>query len=164
MLKRTLSGAVLVIIALISFRLGGYVLFGVTLFLSLLGMYELFRAMQAEKTSQAIIGYIGLVVYYVTMLFEGSEQYFLPAFSVFLLVLMISYVFTFPKRKSTIMFTVPFGLVYVGVFMSFIYRTRMLPGGVFLVAPRRAAGPHHFSLAGGPAGEKLFSRPRRPQA
>ena len=133
MLKRTISGVILVIVAIISFTLGGYVLFGLTMFLSLLGMYELYRAMHAEKTSQAIIGYIGLVVYYITMLSPSNEQYFLPAFSVFLLVLMISYVFTFPKRKSTIMFMVPFGLVYVGVFLSYIYRTRVLPGGVYLV-------------------------------
>ena len=65
MLKRTLSGAVLILIAFFSFWLGGYVLFGVTLALSLIGMFELFRVFNMHKTVQAGIGYLGVVLYFV---------------------------------------------------------------------------------------------------
>lgn len=133
MLKRTLSGAVLILIAFFSFWLGGYVLFGVTLALSLIGMFELFRVFNMHKTVQAWIGYLGAVLYFVSLLFEEPERYLLPGLCIFLLILLISYVLSFPKVSSKAMVCVPFALLYTGVFMSFLYRIRELDGGLYLV-------------------------------
>ena len=47
--------------------------------------------------------------------------------------LMAVYVFTFPKYNTINVMTVFFGIVYVPVMLSFIYLTRMLQGGFYLV-------------------------------
>jgi len=46
-----------------------------------------------------------------------------------LMVLMVFYVFTFPKYHARQVMTAFFGLLYVGVMMSYIYRTRLLDAG-----------------------------------
>lgn len=131
MLKRTLSGAVLIVVAFFAFLLGGYYLFGLTLALSLLGMFELYRACKIEKTPQAVISYIGAIGYYVSLLFDGFSQYLFTALCIYLIALLITYVLTFPKVKSMQMMCAPFGLIYVAIFLSFVYRTRMLDGGLY---------------------------------
>ncbi|MCR5467011.1 MAG: phosphatidate cytidylyltransferase [Lachnospiraceae bacterium] len=133
MLKRTISGAVLILVAFASFYFGGYVLFGVTLFLSLLGMFELFRVYKIQWKPEAFVGYLGAIAYYVSLLLEDGEKYFLPGICIFLIFLMICYVFTFPNVPAADMLAVPFALLYAGVLMSFVYKTRMLEGGVYLV-------------------------------
>ena len=83
MLKRTISGAVLILVAFASFYFGGYVLFGVTLFLSLLGMFELFRVYKIQCKPEAFVGYLGVIAYYVSLLLKDGEQYFLPGICIF---------------------------------------------------------------------------------
>lgn len=131
MLKRTLSGAVLMIVAFFAFLLGGYYLFGLTLALSFLGMFELYRACKIEKSPQAVISYLGAIGYYISLQFEGFEKYLFASLCIYLIILLISYVLSFPKVKSLQMMCAPFGLIYVAIFMSFIYRTRLLEGGLY---------------------------------
>lgn len=133
MLKRTISGAALLVLAFIAFYFGGYVLFTVTLFISLLGMYELFRVFQIERTPQALLGYIGTIGYYVALLFEDVIRYTFPFMCAFVMLLLISYVLTFPKVKAIQVACVPFAFIYVAVLMSFVYRIRILEGGQYFV-------------------------------
>lgn len=49
------------------------------------------------------------------------------------MLLMAVYVFTFPRYETSQVMTAFFGMVYVPVMLSFIYLTRMLKGGFFLV-------------------------------
>ena len=55
---RLLSGIVLVILALILIITGGNVLFGASLLISYVGMYELYRVFKIEREMPAIIGYL----------------------------------------------------------------------------------------------------------
>ena len=49
------------------------------------------------------------------------------------MLLMAVYVFAFPKYDTKEVMTVFFGVVYIPVMLSFIYLTRMLQGGFYLV-------------------------------
>ena len=96
MRTRIMSGAVLIVILFTCLYFGGWVTFGISLFISLVGMYELIKVKKLEKTGLAVVGYIAAITYYFILLLND------PAYILLLLVasciLMMSvYVFTFPK-------------------------------------------------------------------
>ena len=99
MRTRIMSGAVLIVILFTCLYFGGWVTFGFSLFISLVGMYELIKVKKLEKTGLAVVGYIAAITYYFILLLND------PAYILLLLVasciLMMSvYVFTFPKYKT----------------------------------------------------------------
>ena len=51
----------------------------------------------------------------------------------FLIVLMMIYVFTYPKYRSEQVMLAFFGLFYVAFMLSYVYQIRMLPQGAFIV-------------------------------
>lgn len=132
---RLLSGIMLVIIALFTIISGGYILFFTLLAVSLIGMRELFRAMkvQDEKANLlAAAGYAGAVLYYGALLL-GFEKYGMMAVICSLILIMFVYVFTYPKYHAEQIMAAFFSVLYVSVMLSFIYLTRNLPDGKFLV-------------------------------
>ena len=60
---RLLSGIVLVILALVLIITGGDVLFASLLIISLIGLYELYRVFQIEKSVIGVAGYAAAVVF-----------------------------------------------------------------------------------------------------
>ena len=114
MRTRIMSGAVLIVILFTCLYFGGWVTFGFSLFISLVGMYELIKVKKLEKTGLAVVGYIAAITYYFILLLND------PAYILLLLVasciLMMSvYVFTFPKYKTEDVMWVFFSIVYVAV-------------------------------------------------
>lgn len=132
---RLRSGIILVAIALLTIISGGYVLLGTTLAVSLIGLGELYRAAGVQKTgvsALALTGYVGTAAYY-GMLLLGLESYSMVGM-VFLLILFLAvYVFAFPKYRSEEVMAAFFGVIYVSVMLSYIYQTRCLKDGAFLV-------------------------------
>ena len=49
------------------------------------------------------------------------------------MALMFVYVFTYPKYKTEQMLAVFFGVFYVAVMLSYVYQTRMLTAGAYIV-------------------------------
>ena len=132
---RLISGILLVIAALLTIISGGYVLFFTLLCISLIGMQELYKAMGVHGESTGlleIIGYLGAILYYVSLLL-GFESYGLMTVLVSLILLMFVYVFTYPKYNAHQIMSAFFGVVYVAVMLSFIFLTRNLPEGKFIV-------------------------------
>ncbi len=129
---RLLSGIVLVILALILIITGGDVLLASTLILSYIGMFELYRIFQIEKELAGIAGYLAITVFYCNLRFAFIPDVFMFVLG-FLVVLMFVYVFTYPKYKTEQILAAFFAVFYVGVMMSFIYQTRMLEKGAYLV-------------------------------
>lgn len=131
-LTRTLSGIVLIAILLVTFIMGGYVIFGLTLILSLVGLTEIYKTVGIEKTLLGIIGYIGGLTYYGLVLFKGTE--YMGMFIVALLIVMMAiYVFTFPKYKTEQVLMAFFGVVYVAVLLSFLYLIRITDDGIYTI-------------------------------
>ena len=129
---RLLSGIVLVAAALVLIITGGDVLLFSTLLISYIGMFELYRIFHVEKELPGIVGYLAATVFYCNLKWD-----FLPDIMVvvlgFLMALMFVYVFTYPKYKTEHMLAVFFGLFYVAVMLSYVYQTRMLNAGAYIV-------------------------------
>lgn len=128
---RLLSGIVLVILALIVIISGGYVTLFSLLGISLVGMYELYRVFQLEKTPLALISYLIAVVFYVVQLLPTATD---PMMFVmlFLILLMFVYVFTYPKYEAKDVMAIFFGMFYVALMLSYVYQIRVLENGVYL--------------------------------
>lgn len=132
---RLISGIFLVLAALLTIISGGYVLFVTLLCVSLLGIQELYKAMGVHKDGVGLLelaGYLGAILYYASLLL-GFERYGMMAVLLGLVLLMFVYVFTYPKYEADQVMSAFFGIVYVAVMLSFIFLTRNLEGGKFLV-------------------------------
>ena len=132
---RLISGILLVIAALLTIISGGYVLFFTLLCISLIGMQELYKVMKVREdhfNALEIAGYLGAVIYYVLMSLD-FEKYGMMGVIISFMMFMFVYVFTYPKFKAEQVMPAFFGVVYVAVMLSFIYLTRNLPDGKFLV-------------------------------
>lgn len=129
---RALSSVFLVVAALITIFAGGDVLLVTLMILSLIGASEFYKVFHIEKKAPGIIGYIGIVVYYLLLRF-GCTTYYLMFIVALLVGLMGIYVITFPKYKTEEIMAGLFGVIYVAVMLSFIYQVRILEHGVFTV-------------------------------
>ena len=132
---RLISGILLVIAALLTIISGGWVLFFTLLCISVIGMQELFRAMKVRQSSFEVLeltGYLGAILYYVAIALD-FERYGMTALIAALVLVMFVYVFTYPKYHAEQIMACFFAIVYVAVMLSFVYLTRMLPGGQFHV-------------------------------
>ncbi|MBS4969257.1 MAG: phosphatidate cytidylyltransferase [Lachnospiraceae bacterium] len=132
---RLLSGIVLVLVAFLTINCGGYVLLATLLCVSLIGMQELYRAMHVRKEgfgALELVSYAGVLLIYL-LLIPGDSAYPLMGVIASLVLIMCVYVFCYPAYQAGQIIAAFFGIVYVGVMLSYIYQTRMLPGGQFHV-------------------------------
>lgn len=147
---RLISGIILVIIALAAILAGGGVLAAVLCFISLAAYRELAKACgihteEGKCSAPEWAGMIMTVIYYAALaaaLYMGEENgdrlapaypTVLAAVALGLILFLFVYVFTFPKYKANQVMTVYFGMFYVAVMLSYVYRTRILEQGAFLV-------------------------------
>ena len=133
---RLISGIVLVILALVFIISGGYVLWAVSLALSLIGLMELYRVFQIHRTMLGGLGYVLVVFYYVLLL--AATAFAVPTnWMLYLMIVMMTclslMVCTYPKYNSNQIMQAVFGILYVGIMFSFLYQTRMLPNGTYTV-------------------------------
>lgn len=131
-MTRTISGIVLIIIMAALLIVGGDLLWAALLAISCIGMYELYRIFGIEKSLPGIFGYLAAAAYYVIMR-AGRMDLAVTVFAVFLIALMFVYVFRYPALHSSKVMAAVFGLLYVAVMLSYIYRIRKVPGGQYLV-------------------------------
>lgn len=129
---RLISGIVLVALALVFICTGGDLLLGVMLVLSLIGMYELYRIFKVEKALPGVLGYLACIVYYLDLRFSFCQDKMVIMLG-FLLLLLATFVFGYPKFHSHQIMAAFFGLFYVGVMLSFMYQTRCLAQGQYIV-------------------------------
>ncbi len=132
---RLISGIVLLAVMIGTICLGGPVLFGLLLVISVIGMFELYRATGIRKDSEnllTLVSYAGAAAFYV-MVWFGLKDYYLPVLVASMIAVLFVYVFTYPKYHADQVMTAFFGIAYVAVCLSFIYQTRLLPDGQFTV-------------------------------
>ena len=138
MLTRVISGAVLVVAALITILAGGNFLAVVLLLLSLVGFHELMKACKLTDKSKKpgaldVIGYIGICVYYMLMIFAKDRTWLFLAIIMTLVAFMFLYVLTFPKYHAEQIMSAFFCVIYAPVMLSCIYLVRNLPYGEYSV-------------------------------
>lgn len=126
------SSCIIAVCAALALILGGNVLFGVILAVSLIGMMEMYRVLGVHKSLPGVIGYLACIGYDF-LLFFGWRAYRTEFFIAFFLILMLGYVFTFPKYRSEQITMVFFGFFYVAVMLSYVWQLRLCEGGSYLV-------------------------------
>lgn len=135
--ERTISSVVLVIIALATILPGGPIL-AVTLYLiSNVAFLELTKACgihTGEKLNALeITGLLAIAAYYLLIFFAQTHTYFMITVILLLMALMFVYVFAFPRFTANQIMATYFSLIYAPVMLSFIFLTRQLEYGVYLV-------------------------------
>lgn len=130
-IPRLISGIIMVVLAAILIISSGNVLMLATLIISLIGMFELYRVFQIEKTPLAWVSYLMTVVYYCNLSWKWIADPFVLIMGL-LIVLMFFYVFSYPKYEAKDIMAAFFGWFYVGVMLSYIYQIRVLNNGFYL--------------------------------
>lgn len=129
---RLLSGIVLILVMGCSILLGGPVLLSVMGILSVVGLTELYKAEKIHNRLPGVIGYVMTVALYAMVYFEKVE--FLPVFAIVSALLLFTVLITgFPKYKTREITLSFFGVFYVAFMLSFVYQTRVIPGGIYVV-------------------------------
>ena len=132
---RLISGIILVAIALATIISGNWILFFTMLCVSLIGMQELYKVMKVRDdhfTVLEVAGYLGAILYYIAVRVD-FERFGMMAVILGMILILFVYVFAYPKYRAEQIMAAFFGQIYVAVMLSFIYLTRGLPDGKFLV-------------------------------
>lgn len=134
---RLMSSAVLVVLALIFLITGGPLLGVVVTVLSLTAFRELMHACKVEKEGKPglleYVGYAGILLYDLTMVLTRDFSWGVGCLVLLFLAGMFVYVFTFPRYHAPQVMTAFFCAFYPAVLFSFVYLTRELTYGVYLV-------------------------------
>ena len=136
---RVASGIVLLIILGFVFITGGNVLLAFLGVISVIGLNEFYNAVglsSKEKKIDALtlVGYIGCIMLYILMFItDGNIAYmiFVPALS--LIFMLTAFVFTYPKYNATEVAYAFMGVCYAPALLVFVYLTRQLDQGIYLV-------------------------------
>lgn len=135
--ERVISGIVLVVLALAAILPGGPILAVTLCTISVIGFLELTKVCEVGVASKVnaleIIGIISIAGYYLLIFFAKTQTYFMFAIILFMVALMFVYVFAFPKYTAKQVMATYFSLIYAPVMLSFVYMTRELENGIYLV-------------------------------
>lgn len=129
---RLLSGILLMIIAIAAMVAGGYVLFGLITVISVIGLFELYRVAGMEKKGAAWIGYLAGIFLDIAILVGGAETVLAVLIAAMMCMLAV-YVVTYPKYHANQIMLLVFGVCYVTLMLSYVYRVRILDGGIYSV-------------------------------
>lgn len=139
-LTRFASGIVLVIIMALMNILGGPIMETILFLISIVGLYEFYKAVGVHEDNKKInafevVGYIGTLCYALISFFVVEmDIYPLMLVLVCVFVIMMGvYVFSFPKYEGKVAIKSFFGFMYVPVMLQFIFLTRALPYGKYLI-------------------------------
>ncbi len=146
---RLISGIACLLFIIFFGYLGGIPLLCFCGVISVIGLFELYRAMGIQKKAPAVIGYICAVFIYAGLLSlqlsVGVDRVYV-IFSIVsdlvvvsgvvlaFILMMFAYVFSYPKLTSKDIFAAIGGLIYAPVMISYIYLTREInEQGIYLV-------------------------------
>lgn len=138
MVVRAISGVVLLAILGVTLGFGGSILFGFSLLISLIGYLELTKAMKVRGENKAIsgleiIGCAGIVFYYLLLFFDKTKEMNMLAIVLTIMGMLALFVLTYPKIAVNQVIPSIFAFIYAPVFLSYLYQTRELEMGVYLV-------------------------------
>lgn len=138
MLKRTVSGAVLIVLMIGLMGAGGWIMLAGLLAMSLIGLHEFYQALtQGGHKPFGVLGMIAAFIYYaVIYLWPGyalEGGFFLLFMALTFMVIMVASVISYPKRRIEDGALTLTGILYIPVLFSFLYFLREQADGVFYV-------------------------------
>ena len=128
---RLISGVALLIAAVFAFYIGNLPLIILSALISVIGLFEFYRALGLEKKNIVYLGYIYSIIYYCLLYFKLNQYIFFSVIA-FLLVIFAIYVFTFPKYKTEEISLIFMGVMYIPILFSYVYNTRTYEDGKYL--------------------------------
>jgi len=129
---RLLSGIVLVLVTACTHYIGGPLLLVFTLLLSMVANYEFMKVANLHKTPLTIFSLLSILVYYILVYFK-LESLELMTIVFAIIAMACFYIVAYPKYLPEQISHTVLSIVYTGIMMSFIYRTRVLENGLYLV-------------------------------
>ena len=152
MKERVISGVIIAALIVGAGLLGGYPLAVLIMVCSMIGLQELARATGVLESGQKVNALTGFA-HGVTALFHvglmvlwarwgadpGGLVRTMDFYTIMIIVaafigIMTVYVLTFPTFRSEQVMAAFFSFIYAPVLMSFVYRARMLPYGIYMYA------------------------------
>ena len=147
------SSVILMAVAIAAMVFGEYVLFGVIVLISLIGLMELYRVVGVNRSKAGAVGYGIAVLYFIyqaftffimpeinlgdfmkhKVLFNIWNNADLIIIALLIIILLAVYVLTFPKYNSEQITMVFFGFFYVVMALMYIFKTRQISGGEYAV-------------------------------
>ena len=134
MKQRVISGVIIAVLIIALGLLGGTFLAIPIMLCSMIGYAELGRAVGFLQKDQKVNLMTGRWGSDPRTMVYASDFFTMVILIAAFLALMIAYVMTFPAYRSEQVMAAFFSFVYVPILMSFIYRSRILPYGIYLYA------------------------------
>ena len=136
--KRLLSGVVIVTVMGIAFAFGGYLLSALLMLISIIGYFELVKALCSETEKRSVngpdlIAVICIILYYMAVNFTSDATYLIIGIGGFMVLELVWFVVKFPLYSSDRIVRTVFSVIYCPIMLSFIYMIRELEGREFLV-------------------------------
>lgn len=132
---RVISAVVIAAVLLIMLLMGGYVMAGILLVLSLIAYTEVNTAcgISQEKGFNliGITGNLGICVYYYFLMRRQDLSMIAPVLMGTFFVMLIIYVLRYPRYHIGVVFITLFSMLYAPVMLSFLYLIRTMEHGVF---------------------------------
>ncbi len=135
--ERTISAAAITIVSLATILSGGIIL-ALTLYtISLIGFFELTGACKVRKDGKVNalewMGVLCVSVYYAATYLVQDTTYSMQIIILAFIALMFVYVFGFSKYNANQVMNTYFSFIYAPVMLSFVFLTRQLENGIYLV-------------------------------
>lgn len=141
--ERTISAAILVIVSLAAILPGGIILALTLYVVSVIGFLELTKACGVRERDSSgnygkmnlleLTGILCITLYYAVTYVVQDTSYSMQLVILMLIALMFVYVFGFSKYHANQVMDTYFSLIYAPVLLSFVFLTRQLENGIYLV-------------------------------
>ena len=131
-LIRLRSSVILVAVAIAGFYFGGIALFALLAFVSLVGVFELYKVCGTWGTPLAAAGFMASCLY-LEAVWLGWDSWLLFVLFLGFVLILGTYVFTFPRYPFAAAAYSLFGVIYVPLMLSYLYRIRQMENGFALV-------------------------------
>lgn len=135
--ERTISAVVIVLVALAAILPGGIILAAVLYVVSVIGYLELTKACGVRKGEKRngleITGIAAITCYYPVIYLVEDTSYAVMVIVLSMMAMMSVYVFAYPRFHADQVMAAYFSLIYAPVMLSFVYLTRQLDNGIYLV-------------------------------
>lgn len=135
--ERTISAAAILIVSVAALLSGGIILALTLYIISLIGFFELTKACKVREGEKINalewMGALFVSVYYGVIYFVQDTSYSMQIIILMLIALMFVYVFGFSKYNAAQVMNAYFSFIYAPVMLSFVFLTRQLKHGVYLV-------------------------------
>ena len=132
-LIRLRSSAIVTVLAFGALFCGGLVLFLAVAAVSMIGLFELFKALGLRKTALEAAGFMGAALF-LEAVWLGWDKGLMLALFLSLMLILGTYVFTWPKYKAFQAAETAFAVLYVPVLLSYVYRTDLLTESIAYTA------------------------------